>query len=167
MRMIHRTLLLVPSLLVLAGLYGCGPEEETCHYGGETYSAGDSFPSTDGCNSCRCGADGTVACTLRACVDGGIRPSSCEDVRRAFEAELESIQSCDSDAQCGQVLTGTSCGCTRNLVARTDADASRLRQLLETEIDGQRCVSLGSTCDCPAADGFACNDGRCAWNHTR
>jgi hypothetical protein len=32
---------------------------------------GDTFPSTDGCNTCSCGQDGEVACTDRACVDSG------------------------------------------------------------------------------------------------
>lgn len=43
----------------------------TCSYGGHTYKAGETFPSTDGCNSCGCGSDGAVACTAMACLDGG------------------------------------------------------------------------------------------------
>jgi hypothetical protein len=38
---------------------------------GNGHAAGESFPSADGCNTCSCGADGTVACTTRACVDAG------------------------------------------------------------------------------------------------
>lgn len=39
-----------------------------CTYNGKTYKEGDSFPSEDGCNTCGC-SNGTVACTLRACVN--------------------------------------------------------------------------------------------------
>ena len=51
-------------------------EPATCQYGGSTYSVGDTFPSTDGCNSCSCLATGSVVCTQRACAaqcvaDGG------------------------------------------------------------------------------------------------
>lgn len=38
-----------------------------CTVGDKTYAPGDSFPSDDGCNTCSCGADGQVACTLMAC----------------------------------------------------------------------------------------------------
>lgn len=39
----------------------------TCSYGGETYQPGQSFPSTDGCNTCTCGDNGSVGCTKMAC----------------------------------------------------------------------------------------------------
>lgn len=39
----------------------------TCSYDGQTWQLGDSFPSTDGCNTCFCGAGG-VGCTKRACI---------------------------------------------------------------------------------------------------
>jgi hypothetical protein len=40
---------------------------KTCSYGGKTYAVGDSFPATDGCNTCSCGEGGSVACTKIAC----------------------------------------------------------------------------------------------------
>lgn len=39
-----------------------------CTYDGTTHAVGESFPSTDGCNTCSCGSDGSVGCTKRACV---------------------------------------------------------------------------------------------------
>lgn len=65
--------------------YGCGQPDAHCHgvevaskgecastpgcdYDGKHYNVGDSFPSSDGCNSCGCSANGQVFCTLRACV---------------------------------------------------------------------------------------------------
>lgn len=37
-----------------------------CDYGGEHYDEGDTFPATDGCNSCSC-TSGHARCTTRAC----------------------------------------------------------------------------------------------------
>ncbi|GEM_PF-537613 len=50
-----------------------------CKYNGKTYKQGDSFPSTDGCNTCSCGANGLVACTKKACtkVCGGLLGTQC------------------------------------------------------------------------------------------
>lgn len=39
-----------------------------CSYDGATYKPGDSFPSSDACNTCNCSASGTVGCTKQACV---------------------------------------------------------------------------------------------------
>jgi hypothetical protein len=39
-----------------------------CTYGGKTYRPGESFASTDGCNTCTCGSGGSVGCTKLACV---------------------------------------------------------------------------------------------------
>jgi hypothetical protein len=41
---------------------------DTCEYNGETYTEGDSFPSTDGCNTCIC-SNGIVSCTEIACLN--------------------------------------------------------------------------------------------------
>lgn len=48
-------------------LQGEGEEEEkTCSYDGKTYGEGESFNSTDGCNTCTCD-NGNVACTTETC----------------------------------------------------------------------------------------------------
>ncbi len=53
-----------------AGSSGSGGDPGACSYAGASYDAGESFPAGDGCNTCSCGADGSVGCTLRACLDG-------------------------------------------------------------------------------------------------
>ena len=89
---------------------------------------------------------------------------TCEQVLDAMDSELATIQACSTDDACGQPLTGTSCGCTRNLVARADADLTTFQDLqgLASELE---CDLGGSTCDCPPAWGFACDDGTCTWNY--
>lgn len=91
---------------------------------------------------------------------------TCGPIVNDYETELAEIMACETDDECGQVLVGTSCGCTRNLVARNDADLADLEEI-RTKAEVNEC-SLGgiSTCDCPAADGFACEQGSCTWNYT-
>lgn len=127
-----------------------------CVSGDKVYPPGASFPAGDGCNTCSCMAGGDAACTQRACGGGGAPGTSCQD---ELAAELAKVQACEQDEDCGVPIPGSSCGCTRNLVANTSADTSRVEELLKT------CSGLGSTCDCPAADGFVCKDQRCAWNY--
>lgn len=64
--------LLCLSVFVLSGCtalpFTQRANNATCSYDGVTYQAGESFPSTDRCNSCGCSENGEVACTLKACV---------------------------------------------------------------------------------------------------
>ncbi len=118
----------------------------------------------------------TIFCLgfLAACIGGEDGPKesgesggerTCEVILAEFEAETTAIRSCTSADECGQELTGTSCGCTRNWVARTDADTTTFYALI-AESNALSCdLSLGSTCDCPEADGYACVDDVCTWNY--
>jgi hypothetical protein len=55
-------------------LWGCTSQiagGDGCLVDGHTYAPGESFPASDGCNSCTCSSDGTAAsCTEMACFDG-------------------------------------------------------------------------------------------------
>jgi len=90
---------------------------------------------------------------------------SCEELTAAFAAETQEIRSCDDDEQCGQVLTGTSCGCTRDWVARIDADLTEWESLRDAAEPAGCSLGTGSGCDCPRTDGFVCESGTCAWNY--
>lgn len=96
--------------------------------------------------------------------DTGI-PGECDGIVAEIDEELTALQTCASWDECGQVLSGTSCGCTRNLVARTDADPTRFYALLEAGSEQECDVGFESTCDCPAAYGFDCVEGTCAWDY--
>lgn len=95
---------------------------------------------------------------------GRVDAQSCEELERQRDAELASLQACRTDADCGTELRGTSCGCTRNLVARADADLTRFSRI-QAQLSAAECGGFISTCDCPPADGFACSEGRCTWNY--
>jgi len=44
-----------------------------CELDGKHFRVGESFPSSDGCNTCNCVSNGRTICTLRACVlDAGV-----------------------------------------------------------------------------------------------
>lgn len=90
---------------------------------------------------------------------------TCADIQADFTAESAAIRSCTEASECGQVLTGTSCGCTRNLVARNDADTDTFYGLI-TEAGDTCDLGLASTCDCPEAYGYACEAGVCTWDYT-
>lgn len=43
-------------------------EKIECKYDGAEYAAGETFPASDGCNTCTCLEGGNVACTEKACL---------------------------------------------------------------------------------------------------
>jgi hypothetical protein len=136
----------------------CEPADG-CTYGGKSYAVGSSFEDPVGCNHCTCQANGEVACKKVACGD------SCKQLTAALEIELANVQACMTAADCGQPIAGSSCGCTRDLVARNDADVTRYVALQKNV--SKTCGIGGGTCDCPTADGFACENQRCAWNYVK
>jgi hypothetical protein len=104
-------------------------------------------------------------CEICSCAE---EIDTCGPIEKDFAAAVADIRACESDDECGQVLTGTSCGCTRNWVARIDADLSTYEEV-RAKLEANECSLPGgiSTCDCPAADGFACEAGICTWNYTQ
>jgi hypothetical protein len=103
--------------------------------------------------------------TLLGCIIVQNPPDeTCEDTQAAFATESARIRSCTDDDECGQVLEQTSCGCTHDLVARTDADTTEFYALIEAAA-GECDLGLISDCDCPAAYGFECDAGTCAWDY--
>jgi hypothetical protein len=145
-------------------LLACGSEPDSgtyCTVDGKRYAIGQEV-SNDGCKTCFCSSSGEVACPLHVCVDAG---ASCDSLVNELSATLSSVQKCTSAADCGQPIPGSSCGGTRDLVARKDADlSSYLAQ--RAKVTELGCASEGgSTCDLPTADGFACISNVCAWNY--
>jgi hypothetical protein len=90
---------------------------------------------------------------------------SCGALMSAFAAETAKVRSCSNDDQCGQELSGTSCGCTRNWVGLLDADTTCFYALIQQAGMLDCDLGLNSSCDCPEADGFVCQAGICAWNY--
>lgn len=70
---------------------------------------GQSCPSPDGCNTCGCSGDGVLACTARACVDGG--PPDVSERRACVSSadcpggeECHIVEGCATPSYCGPLL---------------------------------------------------------------
>ncbi len=101
--------------------------------------AGDGWDSEAGCVACTCG-----------------------EWFETWAALLAQVQACQSADDCVDV-PGTSCGCTMNYVVNESADLWMFWQLGEAMGDAG-CSPFVSTCACPWADGFKCENGTCGWN---
>ena len=133
-----------------------------CTVDGKQYAAGQATPNV-GCNTCVCTSSGEVQCTRSACLEDA--STECAPLVSAMKAELARVQHCDSAAECGQPIPGSSCGGTRDWIARKDANLAEYLSLRDRVSDSGCQTEGGSTCDIPAADGFACTNHVCGWNH--
>jgi hypothetical protein len=114
-------------------------------YGGRTYVVGESFPATDGCNSCSCTAQG-VACTALACVptDGGVD---------ADPAYCGATNGCPVGPACGAVCCGQGEKCESGVcrcgggAACGDGNTCEAAGPLGAELCGSICC--GSSGPCP------------------
>lgn len=68
------TIILGLSSYIVYLTYNGDSEPQVCEYNGWAYSEGDTFESTDGCNTCSC-SNGQVVCTEMACVESD--PGTC------------------------------------------------------------------------------------------
>jgi hypothetical protein len=89
---------------------GNPPAQALCSNG---HTVGDSYPSTDGCNSCSCTQNGEI-CTLRACAEPQPYQSSCVSDSQCGGGTVCSTRygdcqsACAPDAQmCAQVCAGS------------------------------------------------------------
>ena len=83
-----------------------------CEYNGQTYNPGDSFPSSDGCNSCFCSAGGQVGCTEIACVQKLVCPTP-----TGFGI---CVEDCAVGIDCGPGMKCCSNGCGHVCMNATD-----------------------------------------------
>jgi hypothetical protein len=77
----------------------------TCSYNGSTYQQGQTFPSTDHCNTCTCTSSG-VACTEMACV---CNPAN--EPWRDYVGTPEQCMVIRYTCPVGQTPFSNSCGC--------------------------------------------------------
>lgn len=130
-----------------------------CVYAGKAYSAGQGFPSEDGCNSCGCDEDGTVFCTTRDCSE----PDVC-DLEFDAGSCLAAVEVYWHNPATGQCEVQTYGGCGGNGNRFESADACSMAC-------GGGGISPQPTCDYagqtyqvgqvfPSTDG--CNSCNCA-----
>ena len=128
--------------------------KQGCFYDGQNYSEGDSFPSTDGCNSCFCGANGSVGCTKRACI------STCEYDGQTYDSgdSFPATDGCNT-CNCGP---GGVVGCTKIACATTCSYGGRTYDAGDSFPSTDGC----NTCSCSTGGRVACTERACVndWN---
>jgi hypothetical protein len=125
----------------------------SCSVDGTTYAHGQSFSSSDGCNTCGCD-DGVVACTTKGCVgDGGLGGCSYDGKTYAEGATFPSSDGCNT------------CGCSAGQVActaRACADAGTCDYRGATYAIGETFKSVDGCNDCTCtAQGVGCTKRAC------
>jgi len=93
--------------------------------------------------------------------------SECDAIFDDFTEESVRIRSCTQDSDCGQALPGTSCGCTRDHLARKDASTTYFYEILARaeSFNCTEALPIASACDCPEVLGSYCNAGICDWKY--
>jgi hypothetical protein len=160
---------------------GCDPaEEQSC--GPELVCVASALGETGTCGDFQhgqsvgagygCGGSIGVSCAeglyckgLTPGVVGGsgtCTAMTCDDWSEEYQSWVGAINHCTTADDCVSVA-GTSCGCTRNVVVNQHEDIDGFKALVDARNDAG--CWLVTTCDCPAADGYACTNGVCGWNY--
>ncbi len=88
---------------------------------------------------------------------------SCDDARDSLSSLMDELDTCEVDADCGIVVRGTSCGCTRSPVLPTAAaeHICEYEEALEQSVAS--CGAASTSCDCAEVLGIGCVLGECTW----
>ena len=93
---------------------------------------------------------------------------NCTDIPYSYRRALRTVQTCRETAECqpARPLIGTSCGCTRNLLASIRANDAEMAEYSTQKDLLVKCFGDGmfvTTCDCPVATA-QCVAGKCAYS---
>lgn len=141
--------IILPALVAVVALGGCGGSG-VCTYNGASYGVGASFPSSDGCNTCSCGADGAIACTELACVT-----PQCSYGGKSYSAG-QSFPSVDGCNSCACSADGT-VACTLKACANQCSYGGSTYSPGDTFPSTDGC----NTCSCGQAGSVVCTKKAC------
>ena len=138
--------------VVIALLAGCQiGGSGTCLSGGKVYQAGANFPASDGCNTCSCGPQGDVACTLLACQVGDAGDSvMCVGMPQSFPTF---DKHCAAATDCALALHVINCCGSAKAIGINQSEVVRFDR------DEKICDAQYPKCGCPTSPPIA-EDGK-------
>jgi hypothetical protein len=136
-------------------LLPCDPPEQGCAYQGQSYPIGASFPAADGCNTCSCQPDFSIACTEIGC------SNTCQTMADKYLALVDGAAACTRSEECFMRLPDKlGCGCDRWVTAN-DMMLVYQATMIADQYEMQCGTDLGCP-DCPPLQGSGfCVKGRC------
>lgn len=137
---------------------------DVCKYDGKGYSINESFPASDGCNTCTCEKTGTVSCTEKACSsDAGATPGgggnggsgTCSYDGHMYKVG-ESFKDTDGCNTCSCTEMGVACTLIACVGSCKDGD--------KVYFEGQRFPASDgcNTCTCGSDGSIACTEKACS-----
>ena len=105
-----------------------------CDFNGAHYEPGESFPAGDGCNSCMCQSDGSIACTKAFCAPVCTYAGKDYQLGETFAA-IDGCNKCPCTEQ-GVSCTEMACAC--------DASKERWRDYVGKS--PQECMTIKYAC---------------------
>jgi hypothetical protein len=154
-----------------AGSSAAGNSAAGCDVDGKHYAIGDSFPSSDGCNSCSCTQNG-AACTERGCAPscGGLTGAGCPAGLYCDFPESAQCGAADQTGTCAprpdtcNTMVQPVCGCDgKDYGNECDAAQSGVSVASRGVCTGG--ISTGGHAGSDASDGDGGNGMECDANH--
>ena len=139
----------------VSGGSSAGASGGSCHYEGKAYATGETFPASDGCNTCSCQSHGNVFCSAHLC------DNQCPAIQADYADALKRAKACDptQQGQCTAVALGNlPCGCSTPVNAGNQdalADLESLKRQAEP-----LCAAVCSPC-LPPGPGTCTAAGSC------
>jgi hypothetical protein len=160
----------IPALALVFASGGCIDavigDIDVCKYDGKGYALGESFPATDGCNTCSCEKTGSISCTEIACSndaggapgggasDAGGAPGTCSYAGKLYKFG-DTFKDSDGCNTCSCTEQGVACtliGCLTP--CKHGGNSYSAGQTFPSD-DG--C----NTCSCLGDGSIACTDKAC------
>jgi|GEM_PF-3807030 len=115
-----------------------------CTYDGVNYTEGQSFPAGDSCNTCVCGSDGRVMCTMMACPSTN---QTCYSSLNDLPANCTGTITSDVKEGCRTIACSSGSGSVDvRACEKTDSTAKYFEIYRQSSTGTQPVVCIGSDC---------------------
>eukprot|EP00731_Ephydatia_muelleri_P026230 Em0018g330a len=149
-------------LSTVAAPRGQLPNCAVCTVSGKKYYPGQSFPASDGCNTCFCSNNGLAACTKKACVACPVTGQVFTECGSACSSTCDKpvsfcVLSCVAKCQCpsGQVVDTKNNKCVEQVDCPIPASAAPY--ISPYQCPSQTRLTKNNCSSCSSADELCCN----------